>query len=226
MNTWVSLSQANKHQWTSTMPSHMHRLYDLQRKITHAYSPCSFYEVIGEFYKWNWRTVWNQMSVFFHLRHCHLSDGKRFFLCFLIVSNDSELQQLEVNSLTDNSQWKLMLGKEFKGLWLLERDCQNQVQSMGKSSHHEDYLDWGRRWVNTVRDSNCETGSYLGKVWCWVHYCIWWLCMVNSNHQAGVRNNLSHPRKSASLKFICVQIPSTHLHPTSIPFGSWSWQFS
>lgn len=137
----------------------------------------------------------------------------RFFLCFLIVSNDSELQQLEVNSLTDNSQWKLMLGKEFKGLWLLEHDCQNQVQSMGKSSHHEDYLDWGRRWVNTVRDSNCETGSYLDKVWCWVHYCIWWLCMVNSNHQAGVRNNLSHPRKSASLKFICVQIPSTHLHP-------------
>lgn len=215
MNTWDSLSQANEHQLTNTMPSHMRRLYDLQRKRTHDCSPGSSYEVIGEtdFYKWNWRTVYNQMSVFFHLRHCHLNDGKRFFLYFLIVSNDSELQQLEVNSLTDNSQRKLMLGKEFKELWLLRAGLSKSSSVHGESPHHEDYLDRGRRWVNTIRDSNCETGSYLDKVWCWVQYCIWWLCMANSNHQARVRNNLSHSRKSASLKYICVQIPSTHFHP-------------
>lgn len=56
------------------------------------------------------------MSDFFHLHHHHLNDGRRFFLYFLIVSNDSELQQLEVNSMTDNSQWKLMPGNEFKAL--------------------------------------------------------------------------------------------------------------
>lgn len=153
------------------------------------------------------------MSGFFHLRHCHLNDGKRFFLYFLIVSNDSELQQLEMNSLIDNSQWKLMLGKEFKGLWLLRVGL-----SKSSSVHGEKLSSWrlsrqGKEMSQHNQRFRLWNWKLLDKVWCWVHYCIWWLCMANSNHQARVRNNLSHSRKSASVKYICVQIPSAHLHP-------------